>query len=109
MGYAYLHIALDDHFRLAYTEDLPDETAPTCAALLTRASDAERLGRLRLWFRFRVRLGSRRWLRVGVYGTRVRLTLSYALFLVVADAVTLGIIYVVMRYVPNYPLTAASV
>ena len=26
-GYAYLHTALDDHSRLAYTEDLPDETA----------------------------------------------------------------------------------
>lgn len=39
---------------------------------------------------------------------RVRLTLSYALCLVVAGAVTLGIIYVVMRYVPNYPLTAAD-
>ncbi|SCF58704.1 hypothetical protein GA0115256_10291, partial [Streptomyces sp. DconLS] len=30
-GYAYLHTALDDHTRLAYTEDLPDETAATCA------------------------------------------------------------------------------
>ncbi len=30
--------ALDDHSRLAYTEDLPDETAPTCAAFLTRAT-----------------------------------------------------------------------
>lgn len=29
MGYAYLHTALDDHSRLAYTEDLPDETAAT--------------------------------------------------------------------------------
>ncbi|MFI1435731.1 IS481 family transposase [Streptomyces lydicus] len=38
MGYAYLHTALDDHSRLAYTEDLPDETAPTCAAFLTRAT-----------------------------------------------------------------------
>ncbi len=37
-GYAYLHTALDDHTRLAYTEDLPDETAPTCAAFLTRAT-----------------------------------------------------------------------
>ncbi|WP_328730860.1 IS481 family transposase [Streptomyces caniferus] len=37
-GYAYLHTALDDHSRLAYTEDLPDETAPTCAAFLTRAT-----------------------------------------------------------------------
>ncbi|MFF5776859.1 leucine zipper domain-containing protein, partial [Streptomyces virginiae] len=37
-GYAYLHTALDDHTRLAYTEDLPDETAPTCAGFLTRAT-----------------------------------------------------------------------
>ncbi|HLL34688.1 MAG TPA: IS481 family transposase [Streptomyces sp.] len=36
-GYAYLHTALDDHSRLAYTEDLPDETAATCAGFLTRA------------------------------------------------------------------------
>ncbi|WP_405487595.1 IS481 family transposase [Streptomyces sp. NBC_00096] len=37
-GWAYLHTALDDHSRLAYTEDLPDETAPTCAAFLRRAT-----------------------------------------------------------------------
>ncbi|GAA2249921.1 IS481 family transposase [Streptomyces ruber] len=37
-GYAYLHTALDDHSRLAYTEDLADETAPTCAAFLKRAA-----------------------------------------------------------------------
>ncbi|MGW0646699.1 IS481 family transposase [Streptomyces badius] len=37
-GYAYLHTALDDHSRIAYTEDLPDETAPTCAAFLVRAT-----------------------------------------------------------------------
>ena len=37
-GYAYLHTALDDHSRLAYTEDLPDETAATCAGFLTRAT-----------------------------------------------------------------------
>jgi transposase InsO family protein len=37
-GYAYLHTALDDHSRLAYTEDLPDETAPTCVGFLTRAT-----------------------------------------------------------------------
>ncbi|UZJ30623.1 IS481 family transposase [Streptomyces endophytica] len=37
-GYAYLHTALDDHSRLAYTEDLPDEKAATCAAFLTRAT-----------------------------------------------------------------------
>ncbi|SCF92791.1 Integrase core domain-containing protein [Streptomyces sp. LamerLS-31b] len=33
-GYAYLHTALDDHTRLARTEDLPDETAATCAGFL---------------------------------------------------------------------------
>lgn len=38
VGYAYPHTALDDHTRLAYTENLPDETAPTCAAVLTRAT-----------------------------------------------------------------------
>jgi transposase InsO family protein len=37
-GYACLHTALDDHSRLAYTENLPDETAPTCAAFLARAT-----------------------------------------------------------------------
>ncbi|MFG2397977.1 IS481 family transposase [Streptomyces lydicus] len=37
-GYAYLHTALDDHSRLAYTEDLPDEKADTCADFLTRAT-----------------------------------------------------------------------
>ncbi|WP_432012721.1 IS481 family transposase [Streptomyces cucumeris] len=37
-GYAYLHTALDDHSRLAYTEDLPDETAPTCSDFLARAT-----------------------------------------------------------------------
>ncbi len=35
-GYAYLHTALDDHSRIAYTEDLPDETAPTCAGVAGR-------------------------------------------------------------------------
>ncbi|GLW19914.1 hypothetical protein Stsp01_66570 [Streptomyces sp. NBRC 13847] len=34
MGYAYLHTAIDDHSGLTYTEDLPDETALTCAAFL---------------------------------------------------------------------------
>lgn len=37
-GYAYLHTALDDHTRLAYTENLPDEKADTCADFLTRAT-----------------------------------------------------------------------
>ncbi|QLH22529.1 IS481 family transposase [Streptomyces sp. Rer75] len=37
-GYAFLHTALDDHSRLAYTENLPDEKAPTCAAFLAPAA-----------------------------------------------------------------------
>lgn len=38
---------------------------------------------------------------------RVRLALSYAAFLVVAGGVTLLGVYIVLRYVPDYPLTAA--
>lgn len=37
-GYLFLHTALDDHSRLAYTETLPDEKAATCGAFLTRAA-----------------------------------------------------------------------
>lgn len=39
---------------------------------------------------------------------RLRLALSYALFLVAAGAVLLFGIYVVLRFVPDYPLTAAN-
>jgi two-component system sensor histidine kinase VanS len=39
---------------------------------------------------------------------RLRLALSYAGFLVVAGAAVLFGVYVVLRYVPNYPLTAAN-
>lgn len=39
---------------------------------------------------------------------RLRLTLSYAGLLVVAGGVIAVIIYAVMRFVPNYPLTAAN-
>jgi two-component system sensor histidine kinase VanS len=39
---------------------------------------------------------------------RLRLALSYAIFLVAAGAVSLFGIYVVFRYIPNYPLTAAN-
>ncbi|MCF6429263.1 IS481 family transposase [Amycolatopsis tucumanensis] len=35
--YLFLHTALDDHSRLAYTETLPDEKAVTCAGFLRRA------------------------------------------------------------------------
>jgi transposase InsO family protein len=37
LGYGYLHTALDDHSRLAYTEILPDERKHTAAAFLSRA------------------------------------------------------------------------
>lgn len=37
VGYTYLHSALDDHFRLAYTEALDDEKAVTAVAFWHRA------------------------------------------------------------------------
>jgi hypothetical protein len=37
-GWRYLHIAIDDHTRLAYAELLNDERGPTCAAFLKRAA-----------------------------------------------------------------------
>ena len=37
-GYAYLHNAVDDHSRLAYTEILPDERQDTAAAFWARAA-----------------------------------------------------------------------
>ena len=37
LGYAYLHNAVDDHSRLAYTEILPDQTKHTAAAFWVRA------------------------------------------------------------------------
>ena len=37
LGYGYLHTALDDHSRLAYTEILPNERKDTAAAFLARA------------------------------------------------------------------------
>jgi transposase InsO family protein len=37
-GYDYIHSLVDDHSRLAYSEILPDEKGPTCAAFLTRAA-----------------------------------------------------------------------
>jgi transposase InsO family protein len=36
-GYEYVHIAIDDHSRLAYAEVLPDEKAVTAAEFLRRA------------------------------------------------------------------------
>lgn len=37
IGYDYLHSAVDDRTRIAYTEALPDETESSCAAFLARA------------------------------------------------------------------------
>jgi transposase InsO family protein len=37
-GWDYVHVAIDDHTRLAYAEVLPDEQTTTCAGFLTRAT-----------------------------------------------------------------------
>ena len=37
IGFDYVHSLVDDHCRLAYSEILPDEKGPTCAAFLARA------------------------------------------------------------------------
>jgi transposase InsO family protein len=37
VGYDYVHSMVDDYSRLAYSEVLPDEKGPTCAAFLERA------------------------------------------------------------------------
>lgn len=38
MGFDYVHSAIDDHSRLAYSEIHPDEKVATCAGFLTRAA-----------------------------------------------------------------------
>jgi transposase InsO family protein len=38
LGWDYVHVAIDDHTRLAYAEVLPDERTTTCAGFLTRAA-----------------------------------------------------------------------
>lgn len=38
VGFDYIHVAVDDHSRLAYAEALPDETGQTCAEFLARAA-----------------------------------------------------------------------
>jgi transposase InsO family protein len=38
VGWEYLHVAIDDASRLAYTELLPDERGQTCAGFLARAA-----------------------------------------------------------------------
>ena len=42
MGYSYVHVAIDDHSRLAYVEALDNETADTLCGFFERA---------RIWFR----------------------------------------------------------
>jgi transposase InsO family protein len=37
-GWDFVHVAIDDHSRVAYSEVLPDEKGPTCAAFLHRAA-----------------------------------------------------------------------
>ncbi len=37
VGYVFVHSIVDDHTRLAYSEPLPDEKAPTVVGFLTRA------------------------------------------------------------------------
>ncbi|MCR1781404.1 IS481 family transposase, partial [Nocardioides carbamazepini] len=37
VGFDYVHSLVDDHSRLAYSEILPDEKGPSCAAFLERA------------------------------------------------------------------------
>ena len=39
VGYDYVHSAVDDHTRLAYSEALPDERGETAAAFLLRAAE----------------------------------------------------------------------
>jgi transposase len=40
IGFDYVHSMVDDHSRYAYSEILPDETAPSCAGFFARAVDA---------------------------------------------------------------------
>lgn len=39
IGFDYVHVAVDDHSRLAYARVLPDEKGPTCAAFLLAAAE----------------------------------------------------------------------
>ena len=39
-GFDYVHSLVDDHSRFAYSEVLPDETAPTCTEFFARAMSA---------------------------------------------------------------------
>lgn len=38
LGFDYIHVAVDDHSRVAFAQILPDETGPTCAKFLLDAA-----------------------------------------------------------------------
>lgn len=38
LGFDYVHVAVDDHSRIAFAQVLPDEKGPTCAAFLADAA-----------------------------------------------------------------------
>jgi transposase InsO family protein len=38
-GYDYLHVAVDDHSRVAFVRSLPDEKGPTCAQFVADAAE----------------------------------------------------------------------
>ncbi|MCU1438942.1 DDE-type integrase/transposase/recombinase [Nocardioides sp.] len=40
IGYDYVHSLIDDHSRYAYSEIVPNEQGPTCAAFFLRAAQA---------------------------------------------------------------------
>jgi len=39
VGYDYLHVAVDDHSRVAFVQSLPDEKGPTCAGFVADAAE----------------------------------------------------------------------
>ena len=39
IGFDYIHVAIDDHSRLAFAQILPDEKGSTCAGFLTAAAE----------------------------------------------------------------------
>ena len=39
LGFDYVHVAIDDHSRLAFAQVLPDEKGPTCATFLLSAAE----------------------------------------------------------------------
>ena len=48
-GWEYLHLAVDDHSRLAYSEIFPDETCKSCLTFLFNALRLFRSHRVKVW------------------------------------------------------------